>query len=84
MSTTTAEPITTTPTSDTEEGDHERCAHIVYPKELVTRAYITGEPVEALCGKLWTPNRDPEQFPVCQGCIDAFEKLLGRPWPGRR
>jgi hypothetical protein len=66
------------------DGDHERCAHIVYPKDKIVEATVTGTPVTALCGKVWVPNRDPERFPVCQGCIEAFESLLGRPWPGRR
>ena len=67
-----------------EEGDHDRMAHIVYPKDKLTEAMVTGSAVIALCGKVWTPSRDPERFPVCAGCIEAFESLLGRPWPGRR
>jgi hypothetical protein len=72
----------TEPTLD--EGDHERLAHIVYPKDKLTEALVTGTPVTALCGKIWTPSRDPERYPVCQGCIEAFEAVMGRPWPGRR
>lgn len=68
-----------------EPGDHERLAHIVFPADKLTEALIMGTAVEALCGKLWTPNRDPEKFPVCQGCIDFFEnEWPGRPWKGRR
>lgn len=67
-----------------EEGDHERMAHIVFPKDKLTEAMVTGTPVIALCGKVWTPSRDPERFPVCAGCIEAFETATGRPWAGRR
>ncbi len=67
-----------------EEGDHERMAHIVFPKDKLTEAMVTGTPVIALCGKVWTPSRDPERFPVCAGCIENFEGLTGRAWPGRR
>jgi len=67
-----------------EEGDHERMAHIVFPKEKLTEAVVMGTPVIALCGKVWTPSRDPERFPVCAGCIESFESLTGRAWPGRR
>ena len=35
----------------TEDGDHERFAHVVVPASAVTEAYITGSPVTALCGK---------------------------------
>jgi hypothetical protein len=82
------------PLSDTEirpdvappalDGDHEKNAHIVYPKEKILEASVTGTPVIALCGKVWVPNRDPERFPVCPTCIEVFEATLGRPWPGRR
>ena len=72
------------PVVSTDDGDHERLAHIVYPKDKLTEALITGTPVTALCGKVWTPSREPERYPVCPGCVDAFETILGRPWPGRR
>jgi len=72
------------PDAAVDEGDHERLAHIVFPKEKVTEALVTGAPVTALCGKVWTPSKDPERFPVCPGCIDEFERVTGRRWPGRR
>ena len=79
------EDIATAPVQpNLEEGDHERMAHIVFPKEKITEAMITGDPVIALCGKIWTPSRDPERFPVCAGCIENFEKFTGRAWHGRR
>ena len=67
-----------------EEGDHGRMAHIVFPKDKLTEAMVTGTAVIALCGKVWTPSRDHERFPVCAGCIETFETVMGRPWPGRR
>lgn len=51
---------------DTELGEPE-VAHIGR-KEDVTRAYITGEPITALCGTVFVPSRDPSQYPVCQAC----------------
>ena len=56
----------TTPTTD--EGDHERFAHWVLPASAVTEAMVTGNPVVALCGKVWTPSRDPKRYPVCPTC----------------
>ena len=44
-----------------EEGDHERFSHYV-PKNKIMESALTGKPVRALCGKLWTPGRDPEKF----------------------
>jgi hypothetical protein len=64
--------------------DTERFAHIVYPKERITEAVVSGKPATALCGKLWVPSRDPDRFPVCPTCVEVFESVMGRPWPGRR
>jgi hypothetical protein len=59
---------------ETEAGDHERFAHYVR-KEKIVESAVTGTPVIALCGKVWTPNRDPGKFPVCPECREIFEGL---------
>jgi hypothetical protein len=33
--------------------------------------------VRALCGKKWTPGRDPEKFPMCPTCKEIYESLIG-------
>lgn len=53
------------PVSD--DGDHDRYAHYAR-KDDVTRAYITGEAIVALCGKKWVPTRDPKNYPLCPTC----------------
>ena len=73
-------PVETRPdvdaTPDTEEPKH---AHIVKvgPGESavakVLEARIYGTPVEALCGFVWVPSRDPKQLPVCQECKSIYE-----------
>jgi hypothetical protein len=45
-----------------EPGDHERFAHYVR-KEKILESALSGEPVTALCGKVWVPGRDPKKFP---------------------
>ena len=57
-----------------EEGDHERFSHYV-KKDKILESALTGKPVKALCGKMWTPGRDPEKFPVCPTCKEIYEKL---------
>ena len=57
-----------------EEGDHERFSHYV-KKEQILESALTGKPVKVLCGKMWTPGRDPEKFPVCPTCKEIYEKL---------
>jgi hypothetical protein len=58
-----------------DDGDHERFSHYV-PKDKLMTAMIEGTPVRALCGKLWTPSRDPERFPICPECREIYETQL--------
>lgn len=61
----------------TETGE-PTAAHIVKvgPGEnaaaVVLEARINGTPVEALCGFVWVPNRDPKQLPVCEECKSIY------------
>lgn len=57
-----------------EPGDRERFAHYVR-KEKIMESALSGEPVIALCGKVWVPGRDPEKFPVCPDCKAIYEGL---------
>lgn len=44
-----------------DPGDHERFSHYV-KKDKIMESALSGKPVKALCGKKWTPGRDPEKF----------------------
>ncbi|MCU1422684.1 MAG: hypothetical protein JWN36_2335 [Microbacteriaceae bacterium] len=57
-----------------EAGDHDLFSHYVQ-KEKILESALCGEPVIALCGKVWTPARDPEKFPVCPECKEIYEAL---------
>ncbi|QAY73641.1 DUF3039 domain-containing protein [Agromyces protaetiae] len=57
-----------------EPGDHERFSHYV-KKEKILESALTGKPVKALCGKKWTPGRDPEKFPVCPTCKEIYDRM---------
>lgn len=57
-------------------GDAERYAHYV-KKEKITAAAVSGAPVVALCGKVWTPTRDPSKFPVCPVCKEIYSSMMG-------
>lgn len=39
----------------------------------VLEARINGTPIEALCGHVWVPSRDPKQVPMCGKCRDIYE-----------
>ena len=60
-----------------DEGDHDRYSHYV-KKDKILASALSGKPVIALCGKVWTPGRVPEKFPVCPTCKEIYEKLRDR------
>ena len=67
-----------TATSSVEPGEPAQ-AHIVKvePGESaaakVLEARIYGTPLEALCGHVWVPSRDPKQLPLCEECKSIYE-----------
>lgn len=73
-------PAETIPDVDeiTETGE-PTVAHIVKvgPGESaaakVLEARINGTPLEALCGHVWVPSRDPRQLPMCQACKEVYD-----------
>ena len=76
-------PTTTVVTDEITEQDPGEVAHIVKvgPGETATAkvldARVNGTPIEALCGYVWVPSRDPRQLPVCQACKDVYELYRG-------
>ena len=73
-------PATTKPiTEEVLETGEPIMAHIVKtePGEdaaaKVLEARIYGTPLEALCGHVWIPSRDPKQLPLCDKCKDIYE-----------
>lgn len=58
-------------TTDTDQSP--RVKHIV-PKDQITEAYVLGTPVTALCGFVFVPSRDPENYPLCQACKEAYDR----------
>ncbi len=59
-----------------EPGDAERFSHYV-KKDKILESAMSGEPVIALCGKVWIPNRDPQRFPVCPACKEILDAAFG-------
>jgi|688.fasta_scaffold640238_2 hypothetical protein len=61
--------------TSTEDGP---VAHIVRTKPgedataKVLEARVNGTPLEALCGHVWVPSRDPKQLPVCERCVRIY------------
>jgi len=63
--------VEATPRTSHGDGDHERFAHYVR-KEKILESALSGDPVIALCGKVWIPGRDPQRFPVCPACKEIY------------
>ena len=72
-------PAETIPKLDEElQTGEPAVAHIVKtePGETaaakVLEARIYGSPLEALCGHVWVPSRDPKQLPLCEKCKSIY------------
>ena len=65
-----------TPETKTGDGDSDHVAHIVHKSEQM-KGYIGGQPIRALCGKVWVPSRDYHGLPVCQACVEERDRRLG-------
>lgn len=57
-----------------DTGDNDRYAHYV-SRERLEQARLTGRPVIALCGKVWIPRRNPENYPVCPECKRVYAQM---------
>ncbi|MDO4243388.1 MAG: DUF3039 domain-containing protein [Actinomyces sp.] len=66
----------------TDDGDADRFAHYVR-KDRIEASTATGRPVVALCGKVWTPGRDPSKYPVCPTCKQIYDELHSEGSGGR-
>ncbi len=64
-------------TPSVDDGDHERFAHYV-EKDKIVESAVTGKPVTALCGKKWTPGRDPSSSPSAPNARDPCLAAAGR------
>ncbi len=75
LSTGVREVIVTRPDDETTTGE-PKVAHIVKADDAaakVVEARIYGSPLEALCGTVFVPQRDPSRLPMCAACKDIYE-----------
>ena len=71
-----AEVLETRPADEPRTGEPE-AAHIVKSDgdaaAKVVEARVYGTPLEALCGAVFVPQRDPTRLPLCATCKDIYE-----------
>lgn len=58
-----------------DEDDDEHFAHYA-EKVSVTEGYVLGTPVQAICGKVFIPHRDPDKLPLCNKCKEIADALF--------
>lgn len=58
-----------------DSDDSKHFAHYAEKAE-VTEAYVLGNPIVALCGKIFVPFRNPEKLPVCPICKEIVDALF--------
>lgn len=54
----------------TNTGEHDRFKHYVLKKTLKA-----GMVCKALCGKVWLPNANPDNYPVCPTCDEIYQRI---------
>lgn len=76
LSTGVGEAVATRPEEDVRPGEPQ-AAHIVKADgdaaAKVVEARVYGTPLEALCGVVFVPQRDPTKLPLCATCKDIYE-----------
>lgn len=76
LSTGVKDDVVTRADDETATGD-PRVAHIVKAdgdaRAKVVEARVYGTPLEALCGMVFVPQRDPTRLPMCAACKDIYE-----------
>lgn len=55
-------------------GNADRFAHYV-SKDRVEESRLTGRPVVALCGKVWIPRHEANDYPVCPECKRIYDEM---------
>ncbi|MCB1247404.1 MAG: DUF3039 domain-containing protein [Acidimicrobiia bacterium] len=63
------------PDTRTDQGESDEMAHIVMREDQM-RGYLTGEPIRALCGKVWVPTKDYQGLPICEKCVTERDRIL--------
>lgn len=65
----------TNSTIELDEDGNEKLAH--YAESVsVTEGYVLGTPIQAICGKIFIPSRDPEKLRKCPICVEIMDALF--------
>ena len=71
----TLEILDTDVSIELDEDDNEVFAHYAEAAS-VTEGYVMGTPVQAICGKIFVPSKNPERLRVCPTCKEIMDALF--------
>jgi hypothetical protein len=63
-----------TRTTPTNNGDHDRFSHYVHKNDMM-QGLVYGQPIMAICGKIWIPEQDGSKFPICPECKEIYNSI---------
>lgn len=58
----------------TDSEDNNELAHYAEAAS-VTEGYVMGTPVQALCGKIFIPSKNPERLKICPICKELVDEV---------
>lgn len=47
---------------------------IIQGRTRIMEAMINGTPLEALCGFVWVPTKNPDNYPLCEACLNISRR----------
>jgi Protein of unknown function (DUF3039) len=71
----TLEIIETETKIELDDEGNEIFAHYA-EKVSITAGYVMGTPVQAVCGKVFVPSKNPEKLRVCPACKEIMDALF--------
>ena len=71
----TLEIIETSEKIELDDKGNEIFAHYA-EKVSITAGYVMGTPVQAICGKVFVPSKNPEKLKVCPTCKEIMDALF--------
>lgn len=64
------------PMVDVDTGNNTPPLAHIADAAKVTEGYVTGMPIEALCGKVFVPFRNPDGLDICIDCKEIANALF--------
>ena len=71
----TVEIIETNIDLELDDEGNEVFAHYA-EKVSITAGYVMGTPVQAICGKVFVPSKNPEKLRICPICKEIMDALF--------